>query len=203
MRAARMPPMTAPARTPAMMKPKDWTSAPMRVAPMAIAIPTMPYRLPRRAVDGWVSPLRAKMKRMAEQLARLEAGRVKEVAGTAAIPQEEEDVPLPEDDVPKPEDYSQAKEMLRRNLEHDEIARKVRQEEEAEVEQFAKEHMVWLYEIYKMGGMSREDFIQKAAAKYSESKSDSPPGAAASGAELPPNPALANLGKEIEKKEKK
>jgi len=142
-----------------------------------------------------------KMAKMAEQLARLEAGKVKEVAGTAALPPEEEDVPLPDDDVPKPEDYSQAKESLRRNLEQEGIARKVRQEEEATVEQYAKEHMVWLYEIYKMGGMGREDFIQKAAEKYAEAKSG-----AASGApqgEAPPNPALANLGKEIEKKDKK
>jgi len=143
-----------------------------------------------------------KMARMAEQLARLEAGKNHEVAGTAALPQEEEDIPLPEDPVPKPEDYAQAKEGLRRNLEHEEIARKVKQEEEATVEQFAKEHMVWLYEIYKMGGMAREDFLQKASEKYAEAKGGKPPQGAGS-EEAPPNPALANLGKEIEKKDRK
>jgi hypothetical protein len=146
-----------------------------------------------------------KMRKMAEQLARLEAGRSKEISGTAALPVEEEDVPLPEeaDDVPKPEDYGQAKEALRRSLEHEEIARKVKQEEETEVEQFAKERMVWLYEIYKMGGMSREDFLQKAAAKYSESKPGAPPPGSEGEAEAPANPALENLSKEIEKKGKK
>ncbi len=147
-----------------------------------------------------------KMRKMAQQLARLEAGRIKEISGTASLPEEDEGIPLPDDsdDVPKPEKYGQAKEMLRRNLEHDEVARKVRQEEEVTVEQFAKANMVWLYEIYKMGGMSREDFLQKASAKYSESKSGAPPSPLGDGGqEPPPNPALANLSKEIGKKDKK
>ena len=144
-----------------------------------------------------------KMAKMAEQLARLEAGRVKEVAGTAAMPAEEEDVPLPgnDDEVPKPEEYGQAKESLRKVLEHEETARKVKQEDEAMVEQYAKDHMVWLYEIYKMGGMGRDDFLQKASEKYSAAQGAAPSGGADKDA--PPNPALAALSKEIEKKDKK
>ena len=143
-----------------------------------------------------------KMAKMAEQLARLEAGKVKEVAGTAAMPVEQEDIPLPGDDegVPKPEEYEQAKESLRKSLEREETVRKVRQEDEVTVEQYAKDHLVWLYEIYKMGGMGREDFLQKASEKYSEAQNA---GAAAVADKAPPNPALANLGKEIEKKDKK
>ncbi|MFA6328125.1 MAG: hypothetical protein WCY41_01630 [Candidatus Micrarchaeia archaeon] len=146
-----------------------------------------------------------KMEKMAEQLARLEAGKVKEVAGTAALPAEEEDVPLPDDDggVPKPEQYEQAKESLRKELEHEETARKVKQEDEAIVEQYAKDRLVWLYEIYKMGGMGREDFLQKASEKYSEAQNAGAAPAAAAGDGAPPNPALAALGKEIEKKDKK
>lgn len=147
-----------------------------------------------------------KMAKMAEQLARLEAGKVKEVAGTAALPAEEEDVPLPdesEDEVPKPGEYEQAKESLRKTLEHEETARKVKQEDEALVEQYAKDHLVWLYEIYKMGGMGREDFMQKASEKYSEAQNADPAPAAGAGNDAPPNPALAALSKEIEKKDKK
>ena len=144
-----------------------------------------------------------KMAKMAEQLARLEAGRIKEVAGTAAMPAEEEDVPLPgnDDEVPKPEEYGQAKESLRKVLEHEETARKVKQEDEAMVEQYAKDHMVWLYEIYKMGGMGWDDFLQKASEKYSAAQGAAPSGGADKDA--PTNPALAALSKEIEKKDKK
>ena len=146
-----------------------------------------------------------KMAKMAEQLARLEAGKVKEVSGTAALPLEEEDIPLPDEnaDVPKPQEYEQAKENLRKTIERDEIARKVKQEDEVMVEQYAKDHLVWLYEIYKMGGMSREDFLQKASEKYSEAQNASPVPETDVDKDAPPNPALANLGKEIEKKDKK
>jgi len=146
-----------------------------------------------------------KMAKMAKQLARLEAGRVKEVAGTAALPVDEEDIPLPDDDegVPKPKEYEQAKEMLRKSLEHEETARKVKQEDEVIVEQYAKDHLVWLYEIYKMGGMAREDFLQKASEKYSEAQNASPSPTGGSDKDAPPNPALAALSKEIEKKDKK
>ena len=146
-----------------------------------------------------------KMAKMAEQLARLEAGRVKEVAGTAKLPDDETDIPLPDENegVPKPEDYEQAKESLRKTLEHVETARKVKQEDEAIVEQYAKDHLVWLYEIYKMGGMAREDFLQKASEKYSEAQTAAPASAAGAGEDAPPNPALAALSKEIEKKDKK
>jgi len=146
-----------------------------------------------------------KMAKMAEQLAKLEAGKTKEVAGTAALPSEEEDIPLPDEGegVPKPEEYEQAKESLRKALEHEETARKVKQEDEALIEQYAKDHLVWLYEIYKMGGMGREDFLQKASEKYSEAQSAGAAPAAGDGKGAPANPALAALGKEIEKKDKK
>jgi hypothetical protein len=147
-----------------------------------------------------------KMAKMAEQLARLEAGKVKEVAGTASMPVEDEDIPLPEEGegVPRPEEYKQAKESLRKELEHEETARKIRQEDEALIEQYAKDHMVWLYEIYKMGGMGRADFLQKASEKYSEMQNAGQAASSAGDAkDAPPNPALAALSKEIEKKDKK
>ena len=146
-----------------------------------------------------------KMARMAEQLARLEAGKVKEVAGTAVLPADEEDIPLPgiDDGVPKPAEYGQAKENLRKALEHEETVRKVKQEDEVIVEQYAKDHLVWLYEIYKMGGMGREDFLQKASEKYSAAQNAGPAAGPGVDAGAPPNPALANLSKEIEKKDKK
>jgi len=146
-----------------------------------------------------------KMAKMAEQLARLEAGKIKEVAGTATLPVEEEDVPLPEEDdgVPKPEEYGQAKESLRKSLEREEIARKMKQEDEVIVEQYAKDHLVWLYEIYKMGGMCREDFLQKASEKYSEAQNVEATAETGIDKDAPPNPALANLSREIEKKDKK
>ena len=146
-----------------------------------------------------------KMAKMAAQLARLEAGRVKEVAGTAQVPQEEEDIPLPpqEEAAPAPQDYEQAKENLRKSLEHEETARRVAHEDEAIVEQYAKDHLVWLYEIYKMGGMGRADFISKASEKYSEAQGAAKPSGEAPAGDAPANPALANLSKEIEKKDKK
>jgi len=146
-----------------------------------------------------------KMAKMAEQLARLEAGKVKEVAGTAALPSEEEDIPLPGDDeeVPKPNDYEQAKESLRKTLEREETVRKVKQEDEATVEQYAKDHLVWLYEIYKMGGMDRVDFLQKASEKYSEAQNATSAPEAGAEKDTSQNPALAALSKEIEKKDKK
>src|SRR4051812_20014614 len=59
-----MPPPMASAR---MISPMPPVAMPGRskVATMAIAMPTMPKRLPRREVSGWESPRSARMKRTA------------------------------------------------------------------------------------------------------------------------------------------
>jgi hypothetical protein len=129
---------------------------------------------------------------------RAEALKTKEVAGTAKMPEKEEEFPLPpppppEDDVPKPEDYEEAKEGLKRKMTEEEIAANARKGEDEYLEQYAKQNLVWLYEIYKMGGIAREDFLQKVRERIAEEKG------AAKEEPSAQNAALANLGKEIDK----
>ncbi len=76
------------------------------------------------------------------------------------------------------------------------IKESAKAESEDATEQYAKENMTWLYEIYKMGGMSREDFLQKVRDKIAESKGSSPQGGQAEAS----NPAFASIGKEIVEK---
>jgi hypothetical protein len=180
-------------------KPVSSSFAPLRPRKIVSDEPVPPVeKTPQQSL------MEQKKAKMEEYLARIEASKTKEVSGTADLPDEkDEEIPLPEDSPPNKEDYAAAKEGLRRSLEHEETAHKVKLEEESIVEQYAKEHVVWLYEIYKMGGMSREDFIKKATEKYSESKGGQAQGAAEAEPEAPPNPALANLSKVIEKKDNK
>lgn len=138
----------------------------------------------------------ARMARMAEQLSRIESLKPKEIAGKATLPSERLEIPSP----PKPSgaapvDYGAAKESLKVRLEKEEIAGITRQKDEESLEQYAKENIVWLYEIYKMGGITREDFLSKVREKLSEGDGGGKP--------PPENPALAALGKEIERKSKK
>ena len=143
----------------------------------------------------------ARMARMADQLARIELQKPKEVAGKAQMPEEKEEIPTPpvaaKPPEARPEDYGKAKENFKLKMEEDEISQLSKQREEESLEQYAKENVVWLYEIYKMGGVSREEFLQKMREKLAAEKSG------ADGKPAPPNPAFANLGKAMEKKYKK
>ena len=132
----------------------------------------------------------------------------REISGEAALPENNEDdslsVPAPPPDEkppePAPGDYSDAKEQLRRKIAEEGLKRGITAESEEMLEQYAKENLIWLYEIYKMGGMSREDFLDKVR---EQSHNGQPGGADGNQQEQPANPALENLNRELEKKMKK
>ena len=110
--------------------------------------------------------------------------------------------PPPDEEAgPVPQEYEQAKEGFKRKMQQEEIREKTREEGEATLEAYAKENLVWLHEIYSMGGMPKEDFLQRVREKMAEAGAQS--AQAASASEAPANPALANLGKEIDKRYKK
>ena len=124
------------------------------------------------------------------------AQNTKEISGTASLPAE--DIPLPNSaDLPplppvlSSETYAQAKDNLRANLAQGEKTVAVKGQSDNELEEYCKQNITWLYEIYKLGGMSREDFLQKIRDCIQGEKDE---------AATPENPALANLGKEIDKK---
>jgi len=125
-----------------------------------------------------------------------------EIAGDAELPAEQEedtDIPMPppDDAEPAPAEYEGAKEGFKRKTEQAGIREKTKEEVEAALEAYAKENLVWLHEIYAMGGMSKEDFLQKVKDKIAEETEGQPP------PDAPANPALSNLGKEIDKRYKK
>ena len=126
----------------------------------------------------------------------------KEISGEAEIPPEQDELevpkPPPEEAEPVPQEYEQAKEGLKRKIQQEEIKEKTKEDAEALLEAYAKENLVWLHEIYSMGGMPREDFLQQAREKMAEAGKQAGPAV-----DAPPNPALANLGKEIDKRYKK
>ena len=127
-----------------------------------------------------------------------------DIAGEAALPAEEEELSVPkpptaEEEIPKPQDYAQAKEKLKYREQQEEITQNARKENEEMLESYAKENLTWLYEIYKMGGIAREAFLQKVQEKIDEEKGVGGPGAAE---QEPENPALSNLEKQVEKKKK-
>lgn len=66
---------------------------------------------------------------------------------------------------------------------------------------YARSKHAWLYDIYKVGGMTAEEFRSRVKAKMDEDEGGGPasPGAPGAG----PNAAFANLNKEINKKFKK
>lgn len=130
--------------------------------------------------------------------------KTRDIAGEAKLPEHEDEEelapppPPPEDDLPVPvaSEYEQAKDDFRAKMKEEGIKESAKAESEDATEQYAKENMTWLYEIYKMGGMSREDFLQKVRDKIAESKGSSPQGGQAEAS----NPAFASIGKEIVEK---
>lgn len=66
---------------------------------------------------------------------------------------------------------------------------------------YARSKHGWLYDIYKVGGMTLEEFRNRVKAKMEEDEGGGPaaPGTPGAG----PNAAFANLNKEINKKFKK
>ncbi|MCX8196772.1 MAG: hypothetical protein N3G80_00425 [Candidatus Micrarchaeota archaeon] len=127
----------------------------------------------------------------------------REISAEAQLPAEEDDLeiprPPPEDQEPSAESYQAAKEDFRQRMESQAIKEKTKEEYEAMLESYAKENMIWLYEIYKMGGIPREDFLQKVKEKLEQEKATQSQAESAS----PFNPAFANLNKEIDKRYKK
>ena len=131
--------------------------------------------------------------------------KTKEIAGKAELPEQKDDelevpVPPPEDSEPAPQEYEEAKEGFKAKMQNEGIRAKTMEDAEAMIEAYAKENLVWLYEIYSMGGMPRADFLQRAREKMEEAGLAP---AQPEPSEAPPNPALANLGKEIDKRYKK
>ena len=98
------------------------------------------------------------------------------------------------------QEYEQAKEDFKRKMEQQGVMEKATEETEQVMEQYAKENMTWLYEIYKMGGLAREDFLERVREKIAEDRGGQPQQPQA---EAPGNPALAALSKEIDKRYKK
>ena len=133
----------------------------------------------------------------------------REISGEAALPDknkdDELDVPAPDADdkppEPAPGDYADAKEQLKRKIANEGLKEDIRAESEETLEQYAKENMIWLYEIYKMGGLTREDFIEKVKEQAHGAGQQADP--KAGGEEHPPNPALESLNRELDKKAKK
>ncbi|MCX6769269.1 MAG: hypothetical protein NT051_01165, partial [Candidatus Micrarchaeota archaeon] len=122
----------------------------------------------------------------------------KEVSGTANLPQEDDlEIPKPPAEIVQPSpsqgEYEMAKGDLRVKLSQEDKEEAARQEAESMLEQYARQNIVWLYEIYKMGGLSREEFLQKVKEKMADGKKEAPEPAAQ-------NNALSNLGREIDKK---
>jgi len=139
-----------------------------------------------------------------------------DIAGEAKLPEEEEDEmlvapPPPEVQVveeesiptPQPEQYEAAKEEFKGKMAIEEKKEEIKEYAKAEtdemLEAYAKENMTWLYEIYKMGGMSREDFLQKVRDKLAEEKGSSKPADSSASAA---NPAFGSVNKELEKRSK-
>ncbi len=141
--------------------------------------------------------------------------KTRDIAGEAKMPDESEE-DIDERDIPKPPaepgekipahaDYEMAKEEFKRKMEEEGLKEQAAKNSvaisEETLEQYAKDNLVWLYEIYKMGGMTRVDFMQKSREKFDEAKQEGQQQPQQS--EPPENPALAALGREIGKKPKK
>ncbi|MFA6489483.1 MAG: hypothetical protein WCT52_02275, partial [Candidatus Micrarchaeia archaeon] len=135
----------------------------------------------------------------------------REISGEAKLPEKDDDelsIPSPsqEDEPPEPapNDYADAKQQFKRKIEQAGLKEEIRMESEETLEQYAKENMIWLYEIYKMGGMSREDFIEKVREQSGSHGEGQQSGGTQGEASAPPaNPALESLNRELDKKAKK
>ena len=143
-----------------------------------------------------------RMAKMADKLARIESLKPKEIAGNAEMPSEKEETEEPQtnegqqETAIKPEEYEKAKENFKHKIEEEEEDKIMKQKAEDMLEQYAKENVVWLYEIYKMGGIARDDFLQKVREKVMEEPGENKTDQETS------NPAFANLDKVIDKKKK-
>jgi len=67
---------------------------------------------------------------------------------------------------------------------------------------YARRTHPWIYEIYKVGGMTIEEFRSRVKAKMDDDNSSAPSSAGGQSAPAP-NAAFANLNKELNKKFKK
>ena len=115
----------------------------------------------------------------------LPSRKTREISGEAALPENESE-PIEDSEIPKPPqveevekgEYEEAKGEFKRKLAGEEIQQKAQEQSDDMLEQYAKENVVWLYEIYKMGGVSREEFLQKMREKLAAEKSgaDGKPG---------------------------
>ncbi|MEM4348037.1 MAG: hypothetical protein QXN37_00505 [Candidatus Anstonellaceae archaeon] len=150
-----------------------------------------------------------------EQQPAEDTSKLQKVAPSQTIQQQSKEIPpadLPPDDdleIPKPppeetelqpSSYQEAKEEFRHKIEAESIKEKTKEEYEAMLEQYAKENMIWLYEIYSMGGIPKEDFLQKVKEKLEQDQARS---SQQQPQEAPSNPAFANLNREIDKRYKK
>ena len=146
---------------------------------------------------------RSHIKELGEKFVRMTSH---DIAGEAKLPSEKEgsdlEVPQPPSDEapPKPADYAQAKDNLRRKAEQENIAENAKKESEEMLENYAKDNLTWLYEIYKMGGIAREAFLQKVQEKIDEEKGAGEIEKMETG---PDNPALVSLDKQLGEKKKK
>lgn len=125
--------------------------------------------------------------------------RTKEIAGKAALPEEDDlEIPAPSPDpeppVPQSGEYDSAKGELRARLAQVDKVEQAKKEADDYLEQYAKTNIIWLYEIYKMGALPREEFLQKVKDNMASEGGAKKEEAAAE------NPALTNLGKQIDKK---
>lgn len=135
----------------------------------------------------------------------------REISGEAKLPEKNDDdelsIPSPSQEdkppEPAPDDYADAKQQFKRKIEQEGLKEDIRAESEETLEQYAKENMIWLYEIYKMGGMTREDFIEKVREQSGSNRGSQPGGAHGEASTPPANPALESLNRELGKKPKK
>ncbi|MCX6772662.1 MAG: hypothetical protein NTV88_02735, partial [Candidatus Micrarchaeota archaeon] len=148
---------------------------------------------------------RSHIKELGEKFVRMTSH---DIAGEAKLPNDKDEsesdleVPKPPraDAPPKPAEYAQAKENLRHKEQQEEIVEGAKKENEEMLESYAKDNLTWLYEIYKMGGIAREAFLQKVQEKIDEERGA---GEIEKMEVDPDNPALAALGKELGEKKKK
>ena len=109
-------------------------------------------------------------------------GRTKEISDEAQLPEEgEEEIdvprpPLPEDEEPKPGDYGSAKVAFKRKMELENLKGAAKERSEEMLEDYAKQNMAWLYDLYKMGALSKDEFLAKVREKISQEEGENPEG---------------------------
>jgi hypothetical protein len=192
-----------PSRRVTEVKVQQYSPAPQeeKGAPEAQEEVQLPASVPTRVIPSRILPQKSEEDLLPPPPPPAPVGQAtksKDIYGAATLPQEEPEIPKPKENdvpVPKPGDYGEAKDELRVRLEQMDKLEKAKKEAEDYLEQYAKLNLVWLYEIYKMGGIAREEFLQKVKEKMTEGMGQQKGETAA-----PDNPALANLSREIDKK---